>query len=131
MQGNRIFMFHLNLRLILNRAWRARLVIHAVVAAVIHVPGAVWKMLRIHVLVVITIIMVDKMIKNPIKIVAELPDLMQVDDYREAASVKKVRFRLTLSDGGLEILGDSLYVEPLERLLRLIGNHSIERSLCG
>ena|GEM_PF-1279025 len=81
--------------------------------------------------VVIIIIMVKKMIENPIKIVAELPDLMQADDYKDAASVKKVRFRLTLNDDGLEILGDSLYVEPLERLLRLTGDHSIERSLCG
>jgi hypothetical protein len=75
--------------------------------------------------------MVDKMAKNPIKIVAELPDLMRSEDYRDAATVKKVRFRLTLNDDGLEILGDSLYVEPLERLLRLTGNHLIERSLCG
>jgi len=80
---------------------------------------------------VISIIMVDKMVENTIKIVAVLPDLMQADDYRDAARVKKVRFRLTLNDDGLEILGDSLYVEPLERLLRLAGNHSIERSLCG
>lgn len=75
--------------------------------------------------------MVDKIIKNPIKIVAVLPDLMQAEDYRDAATVKKVRFRLTLNDDGLEILGDSLYVDPLEQLLRLVGDHSIERSLCG
>lgn len=104
----------------------------AVVAAVIQVPGAVLKRLRIPAPAVIIVIkMVDKMIKNTIKIVPELPDLMQADDYRDAAIGKKVRFRLTLSDDGLEILGDSLYVEPLERLLRLTGNHSIERSLCG
>lgn len=110
--------------------WRVRLVVHVVAAALILVLGAVWKIPQIPAPVVI-IIMVKKMIDNPIKIVAELPDLMLADDYRDAAAVKKVRFRLTLNDEGLEILGDSLYVEPLERLLRLTGNHSIERSLCG
>ena len=74
--------------------------------------------------------MVNENRKKTIKIVAELPDLMRSEDYNDAA-VKKVRFRLTLNDEGLEILGDSLYVEPLERLLRLTGQHSLDRSLCG
>jgi len=75
--------------------------------------------------------MVDKLKNHPLKIVAELPDLMRPEDYQNAATVKKVRVRLTLSDDGLEILGDSLYVETLERLLRESGPHPIERSLCG
>ncbi len=65
------------------------------------------------------------------KIVAELPDLMRPEDYREASKVRKVRVRLTLDDDGVEILGDSLYVETLENLLRQSGPHLIERSLCG
>jgi len=130
MQDNRKCIYHLSLLRILNMVWRVRLVVHVVAAALILVLGAVWKIPQIPAPVVI-IIMVKKMIDNPIKIVAELPDLMLADDYRDAAAVKKVRFRLTLNDEGLEILGDSLYVEPLERLLRLTGNHSIERSLCG
>ena len=75
--------------------------------------------------------MVDEINKKSIRIVADLPDLMRAEDYQDAAAFKKVRFRLTLNDDGLEILGDSLYVEPLERLLRLTGQHSLERSLCG
>ena len=75
--------------------------------------------------------MVEGRKNYPLKIVAALPDLMRPEDYLAAASVKKVRVRLTLSDDGLEILGDSLYVESLERLLRLAGNHTLERSLCG
>jgi len=76
-------------------------------------------------------IMDNEMAEMSIRIVAELPDLMQKEDYFEDVSVKKVRFRLTLNDDGLEILGDSLYVESLERLLRQSGEHLIERSLCG
>ncbi len=75
--------------------------------------------------------MVDEWKNHPLKIVAELPDLMRPEDYLDAASVKKVRVRLTLGDDGVEILGDSLYVEILERLLRESGPHPIERSLCG
>ena len=77
------------------------------------------------------IIMIENRVKSSMKIVAEHPDLMQPEDYLGAASVKKVRFRLTLSDDGLEILGDSLYVESLENLLRLAGTNPIERCLCG
>jgi hypothetical protein len=75
--------------------------------------------------------MAEKSGDAAIKIVAELPDLMRPEDYTDAATTKKVRFRLTLSDDGLEILGDSLYVESLEKLLRLADNHPLERSLCG
>jgi hypothetical protein len=75
--------------------------------------------------------MVDGENNQPLKIVAELPDLMRPEDYLEAAAVKKVRVRLTLGDAGVEILGDSLYVETLEQLLRQSGPHLIERSLCG
>ncbi len=75
--------------------------------------------------------MVEEINEKSITIVADLPDLMRAEDYNDAAAVKKLRFRLTLNDDGLEILGDSLYVEPLERLLRLAGQHSLERSLCG
>lgn len=77
------------------------------------------------------VIMADVNVDGSLKIVAWLPDLMEPGDYIEAASIKKVRVRLTLSDDGVEILGDSLYVESLENLLRLMGNNPIERSLCG
>ncbi len=68
---------------------------------------------------------------QPLKIVAELPDLMRPEDYREATASRKVRVRLTLGADGVEILGDSLYVETLENLLRQSGSYPIERSLCG
>jgi len=76
--------------------------------------------------------MTERMEAAAVKIVAELPDLMRPEDYMNAAMTKKVRFRLTLNDEGLEVLGDSLYVESLERLLSgVIKKQPLERSLCG
>ena len=63
--------------------------------------------------------------------VNHLPDLMNGDDYATAHERKKVRFRLTLTDQGLEILGDSPYPEFLEELLKALGPEVIEMMLCG
>ena len=60
MKDRRRCVYHLDLPLILSTAWRVRLVIHAVAAVVIPVPGAVLKMQLIPVPVVIIIIMVKK-----------------------------------------------------------------------
>ena len=67
----------------------------------------------------------------PIKIVASLPDLMQAEDYKSCTEQKKIRLRISINDNGVEILGDSLYVEPLEKLLAAGGATLLERSLCG
>ena len=76
--------------------------------------------------------MTEKMEAAAVKIVAELPDLMRPEDYMNAVKAKKVRFRLTLNDEGLEVLGDSLYIESLENLFSgVIRKQPLERSLCG
>lgn len=67
----------------------------------------------------------------PIKIVADLPDLMKPEDYRSCAEQKKIRVRISIDENGVGILGDSLYVEPLEKLLAESGAILLERSLCG
>ena len=67
----------------------------------------------------------------PIEIVADLPDLMKPEDYQSCAEQKKIRVRISIDDNGVEILGDSLYVEPLEKLLAASGATLLERSLCG
>jgi hypothetical protein len=57
---------------------------------------------------------------------------MRPEDYMNAVKAKKVRFRLTLNDEGLEVLGDSLYIESLENLFSgVIRKQPLERSLCG
>jgi hypothetical protein len=65
-----------------------------------------------------------------LRYVAHLPDLITDDDYLRP-EVKKVRVRITLTDEGVEILGDSMYAGLLEKLLAQAGADEIERMLCG
>lgn len=73
----------------------------------------------------------NKSSQVPIKIVASLPDLIQPEDYKRCTVQKKIRLRISIDENGVEILGDSLYVEPLEELLAASGANLVERSLCG
>jgi hypothetical protein len=65
------------------------------------------------------------------KYVSDLPDLMTWEDHEKCHVGKKFRFRLTLTDGGLEIIGDSPYPGPLEDLMMWLEPESIEAKLCG
>ena len=80
---------------------------------------------------VATIMLKEKAFPVPIKIVTSLPDLIQAEDYKCCAEQKKIRLRISINENGVEILGDSLYVEPLEKLLTASGATLLERSLCG
>lgn len=80
---------------------------------------------------VVIIMVEEKTTQLPIKIVASLPDLMQAEDYKHCTEQKKIRLRISINENGVEILGDSLYVEPLEKLLAAGGATLLERSLCG
>ncbi|HEY0385897.1 MAG TPA: radical SAM-modified peptide, FtsH ternary system-associated, partial [Pyrinomonadaceae bacterium] len=66
----------------------------------------------------------------PLRFVAHLPDLITDDDYLQP-EVKRVRLRITVTDEGIEILGDSMYAPLLEKLLAEAGAEEIERMLCG
>ena len=65
------------------------------------------------------------------KLVPHLPDLMTYDDYETAHEQKKVRFRLQLTDAGLEIIGDSPYPAELDKLLAALDPEIIEKMACG
>lgn len=65
------------------------------------------------------------------RFVAELPDLITPEDYQDAPGVKKMRIRITVSEAGVEILGDSMYAPELDALLARLGVAEIERMLCG
>ncbi len=72
----------------------------------------------------------------PLNLVPELPDLMRPEDYLEAdGSKKKIRLRLSCNRDGVEILGDSLHVAELEKLLAVTADRDrrrrMERTLCG
>ena len=63
--------------------------------------------------------------------VGHIPDLMTWDDYEVSHERKLVRFRLTVTDQGLEIIGDSPYPHLLEELLAKLDPSVVEMMLCG
>ena len=63
--------------------------------------------------------------------VNHIPDLMTWDDYEVSHERKLIRFRLAVTDQGLEIIGDSPYPHLLEELLARLGPAAIEMMLCG
>jgi hypothetical protein len=65
-----------------------------------------------------------------LRFVAHLPDLITDEDYMQP-EVKRVRLRISVTDDGIEILGDSMYAPLLEKLLAEAGAEEIERMLCG
>jgi hypothetical protein len=69
--------------------------------------------------------------KIELTFVNELPDLMTWEDYESADHRKIVRFRLKVTDQGLEIIGDSAYAHVLEKLLAELKPEKIEAMLCG
>lgn len=72
------------------------------------------------------------MSKHPqARFVNHLPDLMTWEDYAQADRRKVIRINLSVSDEGLEVLGDSPYPQLLEELLAGLGPEWIEMMLCG
>ncbi|HEX5702656.1 MAG TPA: radical SAM-modified peptide, FtsH ternary system-associated [Pyrinomonadaceae bacterium] len=76
--------------------------------------------------------MIDKpaSAKPKLLFVASLPDLITEADYMEPER-KRIRLRLSITDDGIEILGDSMYADLVEDLLASAGADEIERMLCG
>jgi hypothetical protein len=56
---------------------------------------------------------------------------MTWDDYEVSHERKLIRFRLTVTDNGLEIIGDSPYPYLLEELLAKLDPAVVEMMLCG
>lgn len=63
--------------------------------------------------------------------VGHIPDLMTWDDYDVAHERKLLRFRLTVTEQGLEIIGDSPYPQLVEELLAKLDPAIVEMMLCG
>ena len=63
--------------------------------------------------------------------VEHLPDLIQEEEYAADPQGRRVRIRITASGDGLEILGDAVRLEALERLLESLEPEVIEQTLCG
>lgn len=65
------------------------------------------------------------------KYVGSLPSLMGYDDYENAETRKLIRFRLTINEDGIELLGDSAHPVDLDMLLRILEPRMIQSMLCG
>jgi len=63
--------------------------------------------------------------------VDHLPDLIQPDEYAADPSGRRVKLRLVITDRGVEILGDAVRPEELERILLGLDPETIEHMLCG
>lgn len=60
-----------------------------------------------------------------------LPDLIDASEYSRYPDGKLVRIRISVTDAGVEILGDGLRPELIEQVLAAIGEAPIEQMLCG
>ena len=63
--------------------------------------------------------------------VPELPDLIAPEDYDSDPRGRRLRLRISHSAQGIEVLGDAVRAEDLERLLLDLGPDAIEQMLCG
>jgi hypothetical protein len=65
------------------------------------------------------------------RFVADLPDLIQPEDYAADPRGRRLRLRIRASADGVEVLGDAMQVQELERLLAGLRPEEIEQMLCG
>ncbi|WP_058554399.1 radical SAM-modified peptide, FtsH ternary system-associated [Thiohalocapsa sp. ML1] len=65
------------------------------------------------------------------RFVADLPDLIQPEDYAADPRGRRLRLRIRASADGVEVLGDAMQVQELERLLAELSPEEIEQMLCG
>lgn len=65
------------------------------------------------------------------RFVEDLPDLIQPEDYADHPDGRLVRLQITVTENGVEILGDAFRPEMLEQILRRLGPEEIEQMLCG
>jgi hypothetical protein len=63
--------------------------------------------------------------------VDDLPDLIQPEEYAGDPDGRRVKLRLVVTDRGVEILGDAVRPEELERILLGLDPETIEHMLCG
>ena len=60
-----------------------------------------------------------------------IPDLINADEYDKYPDGALVRVRISVSENGVEILGDGLRPELVEEVLKAIGGGPMEQMLCG
>ncbi|MDG6101428.1 hypothetical protein Daura_39810 [Dactylosporangium aurantiacum] len=65
------------------------------------------------------------------KFVENLPDLIQPEEYAEHPQGRLVRFQVSVTEEGVEVLGDAFRPEVIEAILRGFDPPEIEQMLCG
>lgn len=68
---------------------------------------------------------------NEYRYVEHLPDLICPEDYSTHLQGDLVRFRISVTNGEIELLGDAMRPEILEKLLEQLGPEIVEQMLCG
>jgi len=63
--------------------------------------------------------------------VEHLPDLIGPEEYARQPDGSLVRIRISVGDDGVEVLGDAIRPEVLERILASLGPEVIQQMLCG
>jgi hypothetical protein len=65
------------------------------------------------------------------RFVQHLPDLIHPEDYAGDLEGRRVRVRIRATEQGVELLGDAMRPDELEKLLESLDAEVIEQMLCG
>lgn len=65
------------------------------------------------------------------RFVGHLPDLIEPGEYAGDAAGRRLRLRLRITAEGVEIAGDAVRPEELDRILEGLDPQVIEQMLCG
>jgi len=65
------------------------------------------------------------------RFVPDLPDLIQPEEYPDHPDGRLLRFRISVTERGVEITGDAFRPEVLEEILGRLRPAEIEQTLCG
>ena len=65
------------------------------------------------------------------RFVEHIPDLIHPEDYAEDPQGRRVRLRIRPTEHGVEIIGDAIQPQELEKLLEVLDVKTIEQMLCG
>lgn len=65
------------------------------------------------------------------RFVEHLPDLIGSGEYEAHPDGGLVRVRIRVTESGVEVLGDAIRPDILERLLEMLGPAEIQQMLCG
>lgn len=63
--------------------------------------------------------------------VSALPDLIDASEYGDHPEGRLVRLRVSVTERGVEIVGDAFRPEAVEAVLEKLGATEIQQMLCG